>query len=128
MADLNDLQSAGTVKLVGSDGSGAEQTPIQSTTKGEIVSSDILNTSAVQTTLTLTTTAVEARVGLSNLTGRKVLMIQAQTSNVVWGFSSGSQPFTLASGASLYLSLGESITLYLKKTSGSGPVVIAEIS
>lgn len=34
MADLNDLQSADSVKIVGSDGTGVEQTPVQSTANG----------------------------------------------------------------------------------------------
>lgn len=36
MADLNDVQSAGITKLVGSDSVGVEQTPIQSTSAGSI--------------------------------------------------------------------------------------------
>lgn len=36
MADLNELQSAQTVKIVGSDVSGVEQTPIKSTGSGAL--------------------------------------------------------------------------------------------
>lgn len=36
MADLSDLQSAGTTKIIGSDSSGSEQTPIQSTSSGAL--------------------------------------------------------------------------------------------
>lgn len=34
MADLTDIQSAGTTKLVGSDNTGLEQTPVQATSQG----------------------------------------------------------------------------------------------
>jgi hypothetical protein len=36
MADINDTQAAGTVKIVGSDSTGVEQTPVQSTTSGAL--------------------------------------------------------------------------------------------
>lgn len=36
MADLSDIQAAETVKIVGSDSSGLEQTPIQSTSNGAL--------------------------------------------------------------------------------------------
>lgn len=36
MADLSDIQAAGTTKIVGSDSSGVEQTPVQSTSNGGI--------------------------------------------------------------------------------------------
>lgn len=36
MADINDIQAAQAVKLVGSDNTGVEQTPVQSTTNGAV--------------------------------------------------------------------------------------------
>lgn len=128
MADLSDVQAADTVKIVGSDASGVEQTPVQATTKGELVTSDVLNTASSAALKTITTTASAANVSGSNLSGRKLLIIQAQTGNIVWGFSAGLQPFTLASGASLYLSVGENVTVYLRRTTGSGSVAVAELS
>lgn len=36
MADINDIQAAQTVKVVGSDGAGVEQTPVKSDTEGRL--------------------------------------------------------------------------------------------
>lgn len=36
MADISDIQAAGAVKIVGSDGTGVEQTPVQSTVGGAL--------------------------------------------------------------------------------------------
>ncbi len=128
MADLNQLDAAQTIKIAGADSSGTETNFVKATSTNELNTADLINISAVQTTLTVTTTAIAARVGGANLSGRKLLLIQAQTNSIVWGFDVGSQPFTIANGASLYLSVGDNVTVYLRRTTGSGPVVVAELS
>src|SRR5690349_294264 len=40
MADLSTIQAAETIKIVGSDSSGVEQTPVQSTVDGRLTTSD----------------------------------------------------------------------------------------
>ena len=128
MADLNELEAAQTIKLAGADASGSETHFVNATANNELKSADVLNVSAGNTTLTITTTASLAQVGGSPLAGRKLLIIQAQTNSIVWGFSAVSQPFTLANGASLYLSVGDGISVYLRRTTGSGPVAVAELA
>lgn len=128
MADLNSLEAAQTVKIAGADSSGNEVNFVSATANNELKSADVLNVSAVNGVLSITTTAAPAQVGVSPLLGRKLLIIQAQTANIVWGFSAVAQPFALANGASLYLSIGDGITVYLRRTTGSGPVVVAELA
>lgn len=128
MADLNELDASLSTKIVGANSTGGEIGYVSSTNKGELVTTDIMNTSAVQVVLTVSTTAVAARVGASNLSERKMLVIQCQTNGITYGFSSGSQPFNLPNGSTLTLSLGPNVTIWLKKASGSGSVVVAELS
>lgn len=127
MADLTDLQAAQTVKLAGASSSGNE-TGFIAEYNAQISGSDILNGTALQTVLSVGTTAVAARVGANNLVFRKMLIIQCQTANMTYGFASGSQPFTIPNNTTLMLSVGPNVTIYLRRTSGSGNVVIAEVS
>lgn len=128
MADLTDLQAAQTIKVVGASSSGIETNAVNATANGDLQSADLLNVSVVQTTINVTTSAVEAKVGGSNLTNRKMIIIQVQTGNMTYGFSSGSQPFTIPNGTTLTLALGPNISIWLRRTSGSGNVAVAELS
>ncbi len=126
MADLSEIQASNTVKVVGSDASGVEQTPVRSTPNGELKNADFINASIVQTTLSVGTGAsVQAVVGGSPLTNRKSLLIQALGTNITYGFTSGSQPFTLANGATVQFSIGDTVSLWLRRSSGSGTVNVA---
>ena len=128
MADLNELQSAQSVKIVGSSQTGLEQSAIESTDDGRLKTDETINGSVVQTVLNVTTSAIAARVNANNLPNRKMLYIQCQGTNIVYGFDSGSQPFILPKNTTLAFEIGSNITLYLKTTSGSGNVVIAEFA
>lgn len=128
MADLTDLQSAQTVKIAGSDSSGIEQGYVNQF-NSQIQSADILNGTTVQTTLSVTNTAQQCKVGASNLANRKMLIIQAQGTNLTYGFASGSQPFNLPNGTTLALSLGPNISLWVRRTSAAAVnVAVSEIS
>lgn len=130
MSDLSDLQASGSTKVVGSDATGLETNPLGVYASGDLQSADLLNSTVSQGTISVPTgTAVAARVGASNLTLRKLIMIQALTSNMSYGFSSGSQPFTIANGSVFSLALGPNITLFVSKSGGgSGSFSIAEFS
>ena len=128
MADLSELDASLSTKLVGATPTGTETGYVSSTANGELVTTDIMDTSAVQAVLSVSTTAVAARVGGSNLSERKMLVIQCQTSGITYGFSSGSQPFNLPNGTTVTLSLGPNVTIWLRKASGTGSVVVAELS
>lgn len=128
MADLNSLQAAETVKIAGTNSSGIETGFVAASSNGDLKTADVVNTSAVQATLTITTSAVQAKVGGSALSERKMLIIQCKTNGIVYGYSSSSQPFDLPKGTTLVLPCGPNITVWLRKTSGSGDVAVAELS
>lgn len=94
----------------------------------QLLVSDTLNTAAVSGTLSLTTAAAVARVGASNLAHRKTLIIQATSANVVWGFSAVSQPFSLINTEKATFDIGPNIDLYVKVSTGTGSVSVAEIA
>lgn len=89
MADLNDLQSAGFNKIVGSDATGIETNPAKVSANQDLGVSDVMDSNGVYGTLTVGTSAVQAKVGGSNLANRKLLTVD-NTSNVViyWGYNS----------------------------------------
>lgn len=90
MADLSEIQAAQAVKIVGSDNTGAETTPVNSSANGELRVSDVSNNGGTQAALTIGTTAVEAKVGASPLTNRKSLTIYNNSGNTLyWGYTSG---------------------------------------
>lgn len=131
MADLNSLQAAQTIKIAGSDSSGVETTFVNSTLNGEIKSADILNVSVAQAVLVVnqSATPVEVKAGASRLVNRKSVLIQAQGTNVVYGFSAASQPFLLTNGATITLSVGDGVGVWIDRTSnGNVNVAIAEFA
>lgn len=132
MADLNNLQAAQTIKIAGSDSSGVETTFINSTLSGEIKSADLINVSILQTTLSVSVAGapIEVKVGASRLANRKSVQVQANGTGVVYGYSVGSQPFVLANGSSITISLGDAVGIWVDRASGAGAVdvIIAEFS
>ncbi len=131
MADLSDLQAAQTIKIAGSSSTGVESTYVGSTLTGEIKAADILNVSVAQAILVVNATGspVEVKAGASRLTNRKSVMIQAQGTNVVYGFDALSQPFLLANGATIVISLGDGVGVWIDRTSnGNVNVPIAEFA
>lgn len=88
----------------------------------------VLNGSALQAALTVALVAVPMRVGASNQVGRKSLIIQANSAGYSYGYSAASQPFSLANGTPLVLNLGENITIWAVKSSGTNTITVAEIS
>ncbi len=89
----------------------------------ELNTDDIVNTSISSGSITVGTTAVAARVGASNLTSRKQLMISPVTYTVYMGATSG---VTTATGIPIYpgqvvaFAYGASVTPYLiAATSGT---------
>lgn len=89
MADLSGLQASETIKIVGADSSGLEQTPVQSTGAGELAVTDGIRVSGIYGALTVGTTAVELKVGAAPLSNRKVLMVQnLSNKDIYWGYNS----------------------------------------
>lgn len=89
------------------------------------------NTSFLQLLLTLTTTPVVAKVGGSNLSGRKYLIIwNTSGTNIYYGTSAvnSTNGFRISNNSSITIPVGPSIDVYIVKQSGSGDVVIQEFA
>lgn len=86
MGDLSSNEAAATTKIVGSDIDGLETYTVRATPNQELGSVDTVNTVAVSSTIILTTTPQELKVGGSRLANRKYIWMQALDSNIKWGF------------------------------------------
>ena len=122
MADLSITEASQTVRLVGND----EANFVNVKSNSELKASDTCDTSGVNTTLNLTTSAVEGFVSGSRLTNRKFFEMQALTTNVKWGYDS-SCPFNLFKSQFFSLPIGN-IPIYFKASTGTAQVAIAEKS
>lgn len=92
---------------------------------GDVFVSDIPNQSGVETTLTLSTTAQEAKAGGSTLTNRKFVDMQATSTKVKWGYTTAC-PFDLANNQFVSIPAGTLCKIYVKASSGSATVIVAE--
>ena len=84
MADISEINSSQTVKIVGSSSDGTEQTPIQSNANGNLHTDDISNNGGVEGSLTVGTSAVEAKVGGSSLSNRVELTVYNNSSSIIY--------------------------------------------
>jgi hypothetical protein len=130
MADLTDIQSSQSVKLVGSSSSGAEQTFVAATNNGELSIADISNNGGVNGSVSVSTSAVEAKVSGTALTNRKNLTLFNNSSNTVyWGYSSS---VSTSNGTPLFknqyvsFSIGENTAIWLIAASGSNDIRVTE--
>jgi len=88
--------------------------------------SDILDGIGINAVLNLTTTAVIGKVGANNLAQRKYIIIEAIDKNIKWGFDS-TCPFDAFKNQLIMLPIGDNINIYLKMSSGTGSINIAEV-
>lgn len=125
MADLTELQSAQTIKLVGSSTTGTESTYAKVTPNQEVGATDTVNTSVVSGTIALTTTAIELKIGGSRLSNRKYIWMEALDTNVKWGFSASDQSFDIFKNQILTFPIGD-VAIYAKMSSGTGNIAFGE--
>lgn len=130
MSDLSDLQAAQTVKIAGAGSTGSETNYINATVNGEVRVANIIDTTGTQGALSVSTTAIPIRVGLSNLAGRTVVTaLNNGTATIFWGRTSG---LTTSNGTQLMRNqmaiwdVGPNSDIYLIATSGSHDVRITE--
>lgn len=132
MSDLSELNSTLPVKIAGASSNGTETNFVNSTANGEMKTADFLNAAVLQTVLSVSVAgaAIEVKVGASRLVNRKSVQIQAQGTNVVYGYSSTVQPFTLANGATVTIDIGDTVGVWVDRSSGGGSadVAIAEFA
>lgn len=89
MADLDSLQAAQTIKIAGADGSGNETTFVNATSNGELNVTNLVFASGGQAALTVGTSAIEVKVGVSALTGRKLVTVYNNSLvTIYWGRNS----------------------------------------
>ena len=100
MADLNNIQSSGSTIIVGAESNGNETTPVKSSLNGELQISDISNNGGVHGTITVTSSAIEAKVGVSPLSNRKTLTVfNNSNADIYFGYSSA---VTTATGTPIF--------------------------
>lgn len=125
MADLNELQSSETVKIVGSDSNGGEQNAVGSTGLSELKVTDRINQQGEDVQITVTTTAQIARVGGSNKTDRNYVFLQAIQNQVKWGFDANCR-FDAFRNQLIVIPASEDCDIYIKANSGSRNIVVGE--
>ena len=87
MADLTELQSTDSIKIIGSDPTGLEQFPVASSATGDLFGRDVINTGSVNGAISVSTTAVQAIVGGAALSNRKMVSIIPTNGTIYWGSS-----------------------------------------
>ena len=110
---------------MGSDATGTETNPVKATTLGEIQAVDFPNQTGLSGLVALTTISVEGKVGISTMTNRKYIEMQAISSNVKWGYDA-TCPFDLFKNQFFSLPAGENCKVYFKVSTGTGSVAIGE--
>jgi len=90
MADLTDSQAAQNSKLIGASSAGIESNFVDASATGDLFIRDTLKVGGTQGALTVGTSAVEVKVGVSQLTNRKhVTLYNNSNTTIYWGLDSG---------------------------------------
>lgn len=131
MADLSDIQSAQSVKVIGSDATGLETTPVKSTATGDLQTVDLVDNGGVSGVIAVANTAIPIRVGGSNLANRKRLtFINVGNAVMYWSYSASLTG--AGNGAPIFRnqpvsdSWGPNTTIYIIAPSGSGSLWVGE--
>lgn len=124
MPDLTQIESSQSVKVAG----GNEESYASVSPNNDLFTRDILNVSALDSVINLTTSPTELKVGISNLSERKYVIMEALSNNVKWGFSSGTQSFDLFKSQLLMVPTGASISIWARMSSGTGQIAFGELS
>ena len=99
MADLALDNSALPVVLIGATTAGVTGTPTGSSANGDLFVRDSINSSSTNAALSVTATAVEAKVGALRLTNRKFISITPTNGTIYWGSTSA---VTVSSGTPVF--------------------------
>ena len=128
MADILDINSTEPVRIIGADLSGAETTPVKATPNQDLGVADVLDNGGLDAILSLTMTPVEGKVGATVKANRKYFIMEAQSTNVKWGFSNTTQSFDLFKSQLLMIPCGPNTQIWFKMSTGTGSVAIGEVS
>ena len=99
MTDLTDLTAALSIKVIGSDLTGQETYPLNVDANGEGRVIDALKIGGVYGAISVSTTAVEAKVGASQYANRKLLTFIPTNGTIYYGFSNA---VTTTTGTPIY--------------------------
>ena len=130
MADLTHKESAQNVKVVGSNTSGVETNYVKVSDNQDVHTSDVIATSGVYSNLSVSTTAVEVKVGGAALANRKVVTILPEDGGPVYfGFSNA---VTASTGTPVYkrqlltMRVTDDVSVWLIAAAGTIDVRITE--
>ena len=105
MADLSDVNSAQSVKIVGSDSSGSEQTPVESTIYGELRTTDVSLHTRISGATTVTVKSGAGflrRITINRPTNGSATVYDSTTGTgtilAVINYTNGTSPSTLEYG------------------------------
>lgn len=131
MADLNEIQAAQSVKIIGASTTGVENVPVNASDVGDLLVSDIINQgTGTQGAITVTTSVIEAKVGGSRLSNRKLLTVYNNGNNTIyWGYTSGvtsSNGTPIVKNQQAVWDIGDDQAIYLIAGSGSNNVRVTE--
>jgi hypothetical protein len=134
MADLTDIQAAQSVKLIGSDATGLETTPVASDAAGNlfvnIKAGNVPNTAGVNSAITVGTSAIEAKVGSVPLTNRiSLTAFHNGNGKLYWGYNNS---VTTTNGTQIFKNttvswdIGPNVHVWLISDTASQDVRITE--
>lgn len=122
--DLTSKEASGATRIVGSEENNKETNAVDVTDNNELRAIDVPEL-GVSTSLTLTATAQELKVGATALPFRKYIEMQATSQGVKWGYNTNCD-FNLFKNQFFSLPAGANCKVYLKASSGTATIVIAE--
>lgn len=99
MGDIEQKNASLPVFVMGSDSTGTETYPVRATPNQDLGVTDLLVSGGVQAAMSVGTSAVAARVGVSNLSNRKSLTVLPTDGNIYWGYTNA---VTTSSGTVIY--------------------------
>jgi len=127
MADLEQIKRSAPSTLTGGD----ELYEAKVNRDGELSIRDTHDNGGLDAILALTTAP---KLGVTNIDGvtpkpnRKYFVMEATSSNVVWGFSATTQSFDLFKSQIIMVPVGPDTEIWFKMKSGTGNVSVGEIS
>lgn len=131
MPDLDHKERAEPTKIVGANTNGEETDYLEVTPNHEARTSDVVNTAAVYSEITVGTTAVELKVGASALANRKVAHVTPKDKDIYWGYDNLVTPVTgtkIFKGATVEFNYGPNISIWLIAESTGNKANIGEAS
>jgi hypothetical protein len=131
MADLNDVNSAQSIKIIGSTAAGVETVPAKVSANQDLGVADVLDNSGLDTIISLTTSPKLGVVNVDGITpkaNRKYFIMQALDTNIKWGFSNTTQSFDIFKSQLIMIPCGPNTQIWFKMSVGTGNVAIGEVS